>query len=206
MHRAYKIGQYWKNIPGWEHREKCQVCGEEESMNHILLECEEPGRREVWKLAEELWKKKSDKWPELRNVGSILVCTMAETKNSKGKKVQGADRLYRILISESAHLIWRMRNKQFGEPTKETWPSIREVVNQWTTMINNRLDLDKAMTSTKFEKQALPKKKVLNTWKNTLMNEKDLPEDWTKVREVLVGITEQSNLRGIGSGHDPPIT
>lgn len=66
LHRAYKIGRYWRNIPEWEHREKCQVCGEEESMEHILLKCEEPGRKLVWELAEKLWKMKNNSWPKLK--------------------------------------------------------------------------------------------------------------------------------------------
>ncbi|KAF7976795.1 hypothetical protein HWV62_5646, partial [Athelia sp. TMB] len=204
MHRSYKIGQYWRNIPGWEHREKCQVCGEEESMEHILLECDDPSREAVWDLAKNLWEKKAKKWPELRNIGHILACTLAEIKDDEGKGIRGASRLYRIIITESAHLIWRMRNKRFGEPDKEKWPTVNETENTWTRTINQRLDLDKAMTDPKFETKAIPKSKVISTWKNTLMNEKELPEDWTKVREVLVGSTSKHVRRRVHSGHDPP--
>lgn len=71
-------------------------------------------------------------------------------------------------------------------------------------MINQRLDLDKAMTNKKFETKTIPRKIVLQTWRNTLKNEKDLPEDWTNVRGVLVGIEKQRAQRGIQTGHDPP--
>lgn len=204
LHRAYKIGKYWENIPGWEQREKCQVCGEEESMQHILLECEEPCRKMIWNLAEDLWKMKRDQWPELKNIGSILACTMAIFKDAKGKRMAGANRFYRILITESAHLIWRLRNKRFNEASTETWPEEQETRNQWIAAINQRLDLDKAMTSTRFEKKAIPRKLVLQTWRNTLRNEKNLPEDWTNVRGVLVGIEKQRIDKVAQTGHDPP--
>ncbi|KAF7982921.1 hypothetical protein HWV62_25202 [Athelia sp. TMB] len=202
LHRAYKIGKYWQNITGWEQREKCQVCGEEESMEHILLECEEPGRKMVWDLAEKLWRMKVDRWPELKNIGAVLACTMADFKDLEGKKMGGANRLYRILITESAHLIWRMRNKRFGEATEETWPKENEIRNLWIASMNQRLDLDKAMTSKKFEKKAISRTKVLQTWRNTLKDEKNLPDDWTNVREVLTALSDMLGdlLRGLLQG------
>lgn len=60
--------------------------------------------KKVWDLAEELWKMKVNKWPELKNIGNILACTMAVFQNPEGKRLAGTNRLYRIIITESAHL------------------------------------------------------------------------------------------------------
>ncbi|KAJ3834377.1 hypothetical protein F5878DRAFT_589510, partial [Lentinula raphanica] len=38
MHDAYKVGMYWEQIPGYEHRTNCQHCRVPETMEHILLE------------------------------------------------------------------------------------------------------------------------------------------------------------------------
>jgi hypothetical protein len=37
------------------------------------------------------------------------------------------------------------------------------------------------------EKKGLKPKIVIQTWKNTLKNEEDLPRNWTEVSRVLVG-------------------
>ena len=45
-------------------------------------------------------------------------------------------------------------------------------------MINKRLEMDCKMADMKYEKKALPKGLLLNTWKGTLLNEDRLPADW----------------------------
>jgi ribonuclease HI len=54
--------------------------------------------------------------------------------------------------------------------------------------MNARLNLNCNMTDRKFEKKAIPVKKVLTTWKNDLKDEAMLPDDWTGSAGVLVGI------------------
>ena len=44
-HGAYKCGEYWRNIPGFEHRRICSKCGSEDSMKHILTECKSNGQQ-----------------------------------------------------------------------------------------------------------------------------------------------------------------
>jgi hypothetical protein len=60
MHNAHKCGKFWDNIPGFEQRALCPACNEEETMEHILLECNAPGQNIVWKLTKELWLRKHD--------------------------------------------------------------------------------------------------------------------------------------------------
>jgi len=107
LHSAYKVGNFWDNIPGHEQWGLCPVCETEESMEHILLECDAPGRTQIWKLANKLWKMRSNQ-PLPSSYGSILGCGIAvHTKN--GKPDTGLNRLFRIIMSESAHLIWKLR-------------------------------------------------------------------------------------------------
>ncbi|KAJ7089041.1 hypothetical protein C8R43DRAFT_908634 [Mycena crocata] len=54
IHGANRVGKYWRHIPELEDRENCSQCGVEESIQHILFECESPGQAEVWSLAKEL--------------------------------------------------------------------------------------------------------------------------------------------------------
>ncbi|KAJ3709535.1 hypothetical protein C8R42DRAFT_598484 [Lentinula raphanica] len=44
-HDAYKVGNYWEQIPGYEQRANCQYCRVPETMEHILLECSCPGQQ-----------------------------------------------------------------------------------------------------------------------------------------------------------------
>ncbi|KZP05599.1 RnaseH-domain-containing protein, partial [Athelia psychrophila] len=190
MHNAHKVGDYWiTKATDKEHWAKCHLCGEEDSMDHILTECDSPEVNTIWPLAEKLWRKKMPNWPEIRNTASILACGLAEYKTEDGKKLTGSNRLYRIIISESAYLIWKIRCKRLLE-SKPDDPIIteKEVHNKWIKSINLRLELDKALTKDSFEKKALPRSKVLQTWRKTIRNEKNLPPDWIRHKGVVVGI------------------
>ncbi|KNZ79180.1 hypothetical protein J132_11175 [Termitomyces sp. J132] len=46
-HNAYKIGNYWEKIPGYEHRGWCPKCNTTKSMEHILTECKASGQRQI---------------------------------------------------------------------------------------------------------------------------------------------------------------
>ncbi|EPT02405.1 hypothetical protein FOMPIDRAFT_1096896, partial [Fomitopsis schrenkii] len=58
IHNAYKCGQYWKNIPGYEDRQNCPTCGSEDSVEHILFRCKSPGQELIWAMAGRLWTRK----------------------------------------------------------------------------------------------------------------------------------------------------
>lgn len=79
--------QQLKLRPGYseemQSRHERKHCGVMETIDHLLSECEAPGQSQIWALAESLWRKK----------GNVA-------------------RLYRILVSESAHLIWRHEERK----------------------------------------------------------------------------------------------
>ncbi|KAJ7917906.1 hypothetical protein B0H13DRAFT_1608001, partial [Mycena leptocephala] len=156
MHSAHRVGKYWLNIPECEDRANCVHCGAVESLEHILLECPSPGQSEIWKLAEELWTKKHPNWPAV-SMGSILGSGLARFEDTTGKVQPALVRLYRILITESAHVIWKLRcDSVIGRGG--TAPSKNEVHNSWLKVINERLEIDKNLTNKlKYGKQhALP--------------------------------------------------
>jgi len=78
-----------------------------------------------------------------------------------------------------------------------------KINNRWIESMNVKLDLDCKMAHPKYEKKSLSKKLVQNTWKNTLRDERLLPEDWVTNSRVLVGIDLRDDD---GRGRDrPPI-
>jgi hypothetical protein len=109
-------------------------------------------------------------------------------------------------MSESAYLIWRLRNDRVisrdGEPV-----TTDEIINKWKFAINQRLQVDRTPASRhKMGKRpALAPQLVLATWFNTLDEEYRLPADWLREPRVLVGgrtfpqtPPQRHNSRGIG--------
>jgi len=188
LHRAHKCGDYWLKIPDFEHRSNCPDCGVEDSMAHILTECSTPGQREIWNLTEEIWLTKHNYWPKVDNLGVVIGCGMTKFLSKTGQRKLGAERLYRILMTESAHLIWRIRCERILERPRDQWHTTTEIQNRWHCAINKRLTLDQAMTNKKYETKAISAKTVLYTWSGTLQNESSLPENWINCSGVLVGI------------------
>ncbi|KAJ6524024.1 hypothetical protein B0H19DRAFT_972430 [Mycena capillaripes] len=194
-HGAHRLGKFWTHIPECEERATCHHCDETESLEHVLLHCRRPGQSEIWKLAEKLWTKKHPAWPPL-SMGSILGCGLAVFTDEKKRPLAATARLYRILITESVYLIWKFRCEcviqRDGEP-----PTANEVHNRWVYTINERLEIDRNPTNgIKFGQQySLPRHLVLDTWRGTLLDEGDLPKDWLKATEVLVGIVSDGSVR-----------
>ncbi|KAF8966642.1 RnaseH-domain-containing protein [Flammula alnicola] len=192
MHSAYKLGQYWGNIPNYEQRQYCHVCGNvDETMEHILTECRASGQSEIWKAAKELWTLRGLPWPE-PTFGAILGSGARLFHNQNQKKpLPGANRLYRIIMSESAHLIWRTRCKwriqDEGDPEKI--PNPTEIWNKWISVINRRLQLECLQTNiAKYGRLAIHPAVVEKTWWAVLKDRGNLPDDWIRSTGVLVGI------------------
>ncbi|KAJ7882703.1 hypothetical protein B0H13DRAFT_1890726 [Mycena leptocephala] len=197
--------KYWSHIPECEERATCKDCGVVEDLEHILLGCASPGQELVWKAAESLWREKEPHWPMV-SLGTILGCGLAEFKDDRGRLKRGTQRLYRILISESAYLIWKLRNDRVIS-RDGTLATEDEIINKWKFAINQRLQVDKMLANRpcKGKRPALLPQLVLETWSNTLDNETSLPADWLREPRVLVGKrafpqtqTRRQNSRGIG--------
>jgi len=192
LHGSYKIGSYWRNIPNYEDWGICHLCGETKLMEHILVDCEPSTiQKTVWELASKLCCKREDAWPNV-SFGSILGVNLPNSANTKSTKKKGRNRLFTILVLESAHLIWKLRcqwiieNK--GNLTK--LPTREEIHNRWVKNMNLRLKFDKLQTDTKrYGSRAMKSDLVLKTWSGILLDEDNLPDNWIWESGVLVGIT-----------------
>jgi hypothetical protein len=188
IHGAHKIGHFWSNTENPE-RILCQMCREDESMNHILLECRHPARTLVWDRVRRLWPHGNDTWPPL-NIGTTLGCGTLTVKTSNPRQNNelthndGATRLLRILISEATYLIWTLRCERtiqgILKPRDET-------ANTWIRAINDRLNMDK-IAATRIIRKPEHTNLVVRTWGDALRkNNRDLSPDWINRCEVFSG-------------------
>lgn len=157
------------------------------------------GQGEIWKAAEELWSMKSKGTWYRPVLGTILGAPLAEFPRKEGKKLTGHARLYKILMVESAYLIWKLRCERVIQNGNSPFTKSK-IIKRWLRVINNRLSLDRELSKPVYGKKALDKKKVLRTWSGVLMNESALPSDWTKENEVLVGIGTGLGMEDEGVG------
>lgn len=143
VYGTYKIGEYWDKILNCENRGRCGLCDLLKSMEHILLECREsPMSRIIWEVASDLWLKRETEWPEIC-IGTIFGCNLAVLHDTKGKNKPGATRLFKIIVLELAHLIWKLRCEctiKYGGDN-EKYHSDSEILNQWIHVINTRQNL-----------------------------------------------------------------
>ncbi|KAF5388106.1 hypothetical protein D9615_000030 [Tricholomella constricta] len=191
MHNAYKCGKYWDNIPDCERRGQCQECETEESMEHILTECQNTGQSVIWQLVNKIFEEK--KAPQLTpSIGAVLGCGAMNFRDQNQKADPGLSRFYTIIVSESAHLIWKLRCEwKIGrEADPDKLHTKDEIQNKWLQAINKRLKFDCLMTDkNRYGRKALRPSLVKNTWKGVLRNEEQLPINWTYSTGVLVGMS-----------------
>ncbi|KAH9928211.1 uncharacterized protein B0H18DRAFT_856695, partial [Fomitopsis serialis] len=179
VHGALKCGDYWKKIPEFEHRALCSFCGETESIAHIFFECPATGQEEIWQLTASLWRRKGLPWPSLTE-HDIHALGLKSWLNEKCKIRTGATRLWRILISEATHLIWKLRcDRVIGHSEDDGWEhSVPHVRSRFVYTINSRLATDVEATRKRYGNKALKPELVLATWNAIIYDELALPEDW----------------------------
>jgi len=191
-HGAYWIGERWRHTP-FPEREFCQCCNSTESLEHILTSKCNPAADLIWSLVKDIWLRKNPEWYE-PTLGLILGVNTVAIHDKNSKHLAGTTRLYRILLTESAHLIWVPRCErviQHGN-AREKWPSAEQIEARWWSKINERLQLDRLMTNKlRFEKKAISPDLVLATWSGTLQDESNLPMNWLRQAGFLVSLSKR---------------
>ena len=155
-------------------------------MDHILIDCENTAISTIWSLAQQTWPTAFGPWPVI-HLGLILGCGSIALPNqdNESKTRTGPSRLLRILISESAHLIWVLRCEHSIQGVNH---SVDGIKTRWHNKITQRLNLDHHM-ATRYNRKPITKKLVQDTWQTALIERlPSLEEDWITNPEVLVGI------------------
>ncbi|KIJ33602.1 hypothetical protein M422DRAFT_183027 [Sphaerobolus stellatus SS14] len=169
-------------------------------MDHILTECDVSGQNIIWKMAENLWSHTGKPWTK-PSLGLIVGCGLHMYTKENGRVDNGLSRLYTIIMSESAHLIWKTRNEwrieTQGNPAKLPQPG--ELKNKWLAKLNKRLHFDRLSSdANRYGKKATKRSIVYNTWKH-LMSPNDIWDFSYILSGVLVG--RVSGLRPARAPH-----
>jgi len=193
MHNTYMIGKYWSHIPGSKERETCTTCNTTESIGYIMTQCRDQTTQLIWSLARDLWLHQNLPWPEI-SLGTILSCgcisaqpAIRHNNEQRDRRTtyQGPTHLLQIILSESAYLIWTL---QCERVIQEKHFHKNEIRNWWLRNINKRLTNDK-ITVTRIKRNDGFTNLVVNTWEPALRKYGDLPINWIRCSEVLVGRT-----------------
>lgn len=133
-------------------------------------------------------------------IGEILGITAITLNDEEGQRDQPRTHLLHILVTECAHLIWRLRCKRVIQHNNnpQRWPTTKAIANHLKLRLNHRLRMDCILTSTsKFDKKAIDKDLVMDTWNRILEKDENRRGDWTTKPGVLVG----SRFFEIGAPH-----
>ncbi|KZV82321.1 hypothetical protein EXIGLDRAFT_576561, partial [Exidia glandulosa HHB12029] len=169
LHGAHKVGEYFETMPSpWKELAQCPRCNCTESMQHILFECTDPARETIWQLAEDSLEKKIDSYPEV-DLGTVWGCSAAVFEDEEKEAAAGKARAFRIIVSESAFLIWKIRcERRIQHEDDVNWTlSQEEIINRWRAVINMRISTDRLLTNkSRHKRGALGTQTVLHTWRS----------------------------------------
>ncbi|EPS95050.1 hypothetical protein FOMPIDRAFT_1133169, partial [Fomitopsis schrenkii] len=192
LHGAHKIGHFWSHVPNHEDRAMCKHCAEGESLEHILIQCHAPGQAEVWALTRALLQREGGNWPAIHLDDVLGLGPRARNLAGDEHTPESRARLWRIVVSEGAHLIWRLRcERVIGHGEERGWNHTKPaVVARWFAAVNARLRQDAVGTRHRYGRMALKKSLVLQTWHAVIAptNSTPMPADWINTSRVLVGI------------------
>ncbi|EJD51921.1 hypothetical protein AURDEDRAFT_56341 [Auricularia subglabra TFB-10046 SS5] len=200
IHSAHKIGAYFAKMPQpWKGYGTCETCGVTESIEHILTECPESRQEQIWSYVENFMGHRIvDFSPSL---GTILGCANVPCAAWGGGRDGARERSYRIIVSESAYLIWKIRcEKKIGHAEDPNWRiSDAEVRKRWDKMVSTRYHLDHKLTNKqRYGRRALDRHEVWATWRDLA---DPIANSIAAVKYgagVLVGRESQGSPEGVG--------
>ncbi|KII82821.1 hypothetical protein PLICRDRAFT_61651, partial [Plicaturopsis crispa FD-325 SS-3] len=114
IHKRVRCGPYFLNIPNWEDKALC-MCGEIETVEHILLDCKENRNHRLWRHIKMLWEKSMEsKWiqPDFSTIQGIGAVEWPTQLDEDHKTDFIKTKVYRVLVSEAIWAIWKDRNNR----------------------------------------------------------------------------------------------
>jgi len=169
VHNRVKCGSFFNKIPNWEEKQYCYRCKQIESVDHILIHCQENHQEAIWEKTETLMKELGEEEWNKPDISTIIAigAIQIDCKNNKKKAIR--QRRLRTVISETVWTIWKLRNREIFDEVKigrETW------IGEWRRNIEERINLEYSIT----------KGSQVKNWKNKIEN---FTETWGRDEKII---------------------
>ncbi len=139
LHDGYMLGTHWlrPNMSAeLQLRATCAICGECETMTHVLLECRARGQEDVWRLLKDTWALTGTAWKE-PCWGTTIGAACAVFKTPEGNR-RPAIELWCILCTEALHLVWKLRCERVIQKDGAEF-TLSEITNRYYATMDSRL-------------------------------------------------------------------
>ncbi|EJD35548.1 hypothetical protein AURDEDRAFT_75169 [Auricularia subglabra TFB-10046 SS5] len=198
IHGAHKMGAYFSKMPQpWKAYEKCATCGCLETLFHVLFECPDTHSDRIWESAQELlWHRGICKSIDL---GTVLGCASVRLRGDHVYRDLAAERAFRIVVSETAFFLWKLRcEKRIQHAEEPAWGiSDEDALARWTALLRNRISMDVLLSdANRFKNLALRAGLANSTWLD-VENPANDDIDPSLEPGVLVGMGDGHSI-GIG--------
>jgi endonuclease/exonuclease/phosphatase family metal-dependent hydrolase len=174
IHNRIKCGEFFKHIPNWEEKQFCQ-CGKVESIEHILLECEETEQKDLWIEVEKIWTKITELDWEKPTIGEVMGLGSIKLESNKVKDKKLTTEILITIISTAIWSIWKNRNERiFGNKAETKWKQIES----WKECLRREIRIEykqiqevglhhREKATTRFMKKWSTKSKIIRIEQNT---------------------------------------
>ncbi len=189
VHDGYMLGTHWlrpKMSLELQMRANCAICGERETMTHVIFECKAKGQEIIWTLLEQVWSHTGEVWKR-PSWGTTFGAACAVIKTTGGHRKPAAEALWCILCTEALHLVWKLRCERVIQKDGADFTA-NEVTNRFYSTIDSRLNLDRRTAAISRGKRSLKPQDVERIWLPVIEDGSDLPPKWVVNNGVLVGI------------------
>ncbi|KIK54265.1 hypothetical protein GYMLUDRAFT_177700, partial [Collybiopsis luxurians FD-317 M1] len=154
----------------------------------------------IWELTSSLWPPEYGPWPDI-SLGTIPGSPLLKFHDDQHNNIPEAQRLFTILVTEAAHLIWKICCEIVIDRAGIN-PTALETYNRFKCAINECLQHDICQTNQlRWKHHSISRSLVRSTWDPIIKHPPDLPYDWVGKSEVLVGFEP---LHGFSADPHPP--
>src|SRR5260221_9939887 len=95
-------------MPELSKRGMCSTCNTPETMQHIVFNCEANQCNIIWNATQAICSKKNIVTPDL-DIMTIMALPLINIRSETRQACPRATHLLRIVISECAFLVWKLR-------------------------------------------------------------------------------------------------
>jgi len=97
----------------------CPLCDTPETMQHILFNCDTNQSKIIWKLAKMICERKNIPWLTNPDITTIMALPLIKVHTQDGHIRNRATRLFLIIMSKCAFLVWKLRCKRLLDISPE---------------------------------------------------------------------------------------